>query len=165
MSKSPALPAVPRYLVEQAERAIDRADTKAATLAAVALAILPSAVRSAASAHGPSAAALPQVLFSVSVLTWGAGVAALAAAILPRLRHTRTADGDQLASFCDLPAKFDLERLRALVDRTNDDAELWLLVQSHVLGRIAVAKYRMIRIGMSLIAFAALCGACAALVS
>lgn len=154
-----ALPRVPKYLVDQAERAIDRADSKAAALGAGATAILAIAVGTVPGLYaghiGPETMA--GALACGGALGWLAGIFALAGAVLPRLRSSGGGDG-RLACFRDFPAEFDLERVRALADRTSGELEAWLLAQGHVLSRIAVAKYRLIRFGMGLLAAGALLG-------
>ncbi|HEV2640195.1 MAG TPA: Pycsar system effector family protein [Actinocrinis sp.] len=156
--RQPPLPVVPKYLVDEAERAIDRADSKATALGAAATAILAittgtmSGLRSGCPAPAPATDALGYA----AALGWLAGIFALAAAVLPRLRTSGGAG--RLASFRDFPPDFDLDRVRALAERTSADLEVWLLTQGHVLSRIAVAKYRMIRLGMGLLCLGALLG-------
>jgi hypothetical protein len=159
------LPAVLRYLVEQAEHAIDRADAKAGALAAAALAVLPLLVgRTTARQIPPARAGIAEGFFALGALGWGAGILALAAAVMPRLKRDVTDDG-RLSSIYDIPAELDLDRLRAQIDRVSVDTEEFLLVQSHVLSRIAVTKYSLIRLSMPLLAAGASFGLFGVLVS
>ncbi|WP_194895402.1 Pycsar system effector family protein [Catenulispora pinisilvae] len=155
--RASALPPVPCHLVEQAEHAIDRADTKAAALGAVAVAILAVLTSGRSTAHRGAGHVAGEVFLAVGLLAWAAGVLALAGALLPRLR--RAAPGEHAVSFCDLPKDHDANRMRFLAGRAAGDAENWLLAQGHLLSRIAVVKYRMIRLGMALLAVSGLTGA------
>src|SRR5262245_17070871 len=77
------LPAVAGHLAAQAEHAIERADAKAATLAATATAILAFAVQGG---RPPGCGEQPAatVALALAALCWIAGIVALAAAIFPR---------------------------------------------------------------------------------
>jgi hypothetical protein len=153
-----ALPAVPRYLVEQAEHAIDRADTKAAALGAAATAILAIVAGGIPDLHSAPAYSAAEVFRTFGALGWLAGIAVLAAVILPRSSPVVASGTDLLASFRDFPADFNLDHVRALADRTASDPEVWLLNQAYVLSRIAITKYQLIRTGMLLLAVGALVG-------
>ena len=142
-----SLPVVARQLAERADRAIERADAKAATLAATAMAILAFVTQSEPGGpHRPAAAVL--LLVGVGALFWGAGVVALAVAIFPRFTDSGTGN---LTFFKDFPERFDLGRLQALTRAAEADPEGWLLAQAHASSRIATAKYHCIRVGMRLL--------------
>lgn len=137
-----------RYLADQAQHAIERADTKASTLAATATAIVAIlAQRDGLSAHGPWAA----LLLGAGALVWAAGIALLATAIFPRFGRS-DAPRDRLVYFNDFPRSFDREALRALTGVSRADREQLMLAQAHALSRIAAVKFRLIRIGMLLLA-------------
>lgn len=141
------LPAVAGHLAAQAEHAIERADGKAATLAATATAILAFAVQGW-QPHGCGDGTAATVALAASALCWIAGIVALAAAIFPRFEGS----GDQrLTFFNHFPNRFDATALRALAREVGADPEQWLLAEAHALSRIAVAKYRFIRLGMWLL--------------
>jgi hypothetical protein len=141
------LPAVAGHLAAQAEHAIERADAKAATLAATATAILAFAVQGG-SPCGCGGEPAATVALALAALCWIAGIFALAAAIFPRFEDS----GDQrLTFFNHFPSRFDAASLRALAREAGTDPERWLLAQAHALSRIAVTKYRFIRLGMWLL--------------
>ncbi|MEZ0108972.1 hypothetical protein ABH920_002982 [Catenulispora sp. EB89] len=155
-SAAAALPSAPRYLIEQAENAIDRADRKAAALGAASIALVALLDPRRAVHHGTFHAAVGTFV-AAGRLSWVAAVLALAAAVRPRL--CSAAPGTHAVSFYDLPEEYDPDRLRSLVDAAAADGEDWLLAQGHVLGRIAVAKFRMIQMAMALLALSALMSA------
>ncbi|MEY9894520.1 hypothetical protein ABIA35_008261 [Catenulispora sp. MAP12-49] len=155
-SAATALPSAPRYLVDQAENAIDRADRKAAALGAASIALV-TLLDSRGAVHHGSLHAAAGALVTAGRLSWVAAVLALAAAVRPRLRSA--APGTHPVSFFDLPEEYDADRLRSLVMAAAGDGEDWLLAQGHVLGRIAVAKFRMIQMAMALLVLSALMNA------
>lgn len=137
-----------RYLADQAQHAIERADTKASTLAATATAVVAIlAQRGGPAVHGPWAA----LLFTSGALVWAAGIALLATAIFPRFGRAG-APSDRLVFFNDFPRSFDHEALRSLTVASRADRERLMLAQAHALSRIAAVKYRLIRAGMLLLA-------------
>ena len=147
------LPAVAGHLAAQAEHAIERADAKAATLAATATAILAFTVQGGLPGRGADAAAM--IALASAALCWILGIAALAAAIFPRFGDS----GDErLTFFNHFPSRFDATALRELAREASTDPERWLLAQAHALSRIAVAKYRYIRLGMWLLGAGAALG-------
>ncbi|MBR7837405.1 hypothetical protein KDL01_29265 [Actinospica durhamensis] len=152
------LPAL-RYLIDQAEHAIDRADSKATALGAASIAVF-AVLNPRQSLHHGATAAMLNALLIVGRICWVVAVLALAAAVKPRLRPV--SPGPHAVSFLDLSEKFDAERLRSLVRRAGDTDD-WLLVQAHVLGRIALAKFRLIQLGMALLTFSGLTGALVAM--
>jgi len=129
-------------LVEQAQRAIERADAKASMLTATATAVL------AVAAQGLLARSQGPLLICAETL-WLAGIAVLAGVVFPRIRQRRP--GSALASFADFPRRLDLERLRDTVETVESDPETLLLVQVHALSRIALTKYRLLRCGIILL--------------
>ncbi len=142
------LPAVAGHLAAQAEHAIERADAKAATLAATATAILAFTVQGGRPARGCGDHAAATVALVAAAVCWVAGILALAAAMFPRFEDS----GDQrLAFFHRYPGRFDPAALRALAREAGADPEGWLLAEAHALSRIAVTKYRFIRLGMWLL--------------
>lgn len=153
---APDLPPVQRFLVEQAEHAIDRADTKAATVGAAAIALLTVLVSVRPAGPAGPARDVAQAFLITGLIGWSAGVLAVAAALLPRLRMSTP--GGFALSFCDLPEEYDAEELRALAGRAAGDVEDWLLALVHVLGRIAVVKFQCIRLGMALLAASGVAG-------
>jgi len=152
-SAAAALPSAPRYLVDQAENAIDRADRKAAALGAASIALVSLLDPKGAGHHGTLQAAT-DAFVAAGRFSWVAAVLALAAAVRPRLRSA--APGSHPVSFFELPEEYDPDQLRSLVAAAAGDGEDWLLAQGHVLGRIAVAKFRMIQMAMALLVLSAL---------
>lgn len=154
-----APPSAAGRLAAQAEQALERADGKAGALAATATAILlfaaQSDVRAACAAGrtgGVGAAAL-----AAGGACWAAGIVALAAVIFPRFTGRREPDARWLDS---IPGSFDASEISALVRRLDSDPERWQLAQARALGRIAMKKYRFIRIGMVLLGLGAALGLC-----
>lgn len=147
---------VARHLIEHAERVIDRADGKAGSLGAVAVAVL---------AFVPQTAVFPDALRStaasalllLAALCWAAGIAALWMAIFPRIRAAEPG-GPQLVSFTDFPRRFDAPVLHRLALDADQNLDQWLLARAHALSQIAVAKYKFIRLGMVLLGLGVGCG-------
>ncbi len=153
------LPPVARHLTEQAERAIERADAKAATLGAAATAILAFTAQGGVPgcSRYPSAAVAAVPLIA-GALCWVVGIVALAVAVFPRFSES----GDQQLTFFNyFRGRSDPTALQVLIRAADADPERWLLAEAHALSRIAVIKYRFIRLGMWLLgagAASALCG-------
>ncbi|WP_157435926.1 Pycsar system effector family protein [Actinospica robiniae] len=141
-------PSVVAHLAAQAEHAIERADGKASALAATATAILIFAAQGLGTAH-PGAAGL--TLLIGAGVCWVAGIAALGAAIFPRFAGSPE-DAVWLHQF---PGKHDSATLSSVLSTANADPERWLRAQAEVLGRIAMTKFRYVRIGMALLGFGA----------
>jgi hypothetical protein len=74
----------------------------------------------------------------------------LGVVIFPRL-WPGPASAGRPVSFVDVPALFDPDRMRALARAIEADPERVLLAQAHTLSRIAVFKYRLVRVGMVLL--------------
>jgi hypothetical protein len=151
-----ALPPVQHFLVAQAERAIDRADTKAATLGAAAIAVLTVLTTTRTADAG-------RAFLIAGSLSWAGAILALVAALVPRTRPA--APGTPAVSFCDLPEEYDADGLRAQVRRASEDVEGWLLALEHVLARIAVVKFRMIRLAVALLVASGVLAAVGMLIS
>lgn len=139
---APCTSSILNMLVEQAQRAIERADAKASMLTATATAVL------AVAAQGLLARSQGPVLICAEAL-WLAGIAVLAGVVFPRIRERGAGSG--LASFADFPRRFDLQQLRDSVETVESDPETLLLVQVHSLSRIALTKYRLLRCGIILL--------------
>jgi hypothetical protein len=151
-------PVAVRYLVDQAQHAIDRADAKASTLAATATAIVAIVAQGTPWLVGGAQRpgwAVP--LLGGGLLAWVAGIVALALAIFPRFRRTEGLSG-QMTFFHDFPQEYDPEALHDQARAWEADPERPLLAQAHALSRIAVTKYRMIQIGMALLGVGGLLG-------
>ena len=142
----PRPPMMLRLLSDQAQHAIERADSKASTLAATATAVLAILIQDG-SANGSGRQGFLQL--GAGAL-WVAGIAVLTVVIFPRFRP-RQGPEPRLISFVDFPVHFDLDEMRELARAIEADPEEVLLVQAHSLSRIAVLKYRLVRIGMLLL--------------
>ena len=137
-----------RYLTDQAQHAIERADTKVSTLAATATAIIAIlAQRVGFSARGQWATQL----LSAGAIVWAAGIGLLATAIFPRFRATGTS-ASRLMYFNDFSRNLDGETVQTLAWATPADRDQLLLAQVHALSRIAAVEFRLIRVGMLLLA-------------
>lgn len=147
---------VARHLIDHAERVIDRADGKAGTLGAAAVAVL-AFVPQTAVFPGALRSTAASALLLLAGLCWAAGIAALCLAIFPRIRPAEPG-GPQLVSFTDFPRRFDAPVLQRLALAADQNLEQWLLAQAHALSQIAVAKYRFIRLGMVLLGLGVVCG-------
>lgn len=144
-------------LAAQAEQAIERADGKASALAATATAILLFAAQAVPLRGAAHPAGLAVAALATGAACWAAGIVALAAAIFPRL----TGRAEAGAWWPErAPRRFDSAQMDALIRRMAADPRRWQLAQAHALGRIALKKYRYIRLGMLLLGLGAAVGVC-----